>query len=212
VAVLHDESIPLFKALTAKPVGVIGQPFPLKRVREICPVVQKREEVELGSSIGSFILRNRNGEVNLAVLSEIGLTGVIDIWEPKEMDYIQSIRKYLPLPQIKFRMNSGWDNYITQANYSLLGLDLDHRYTWGRFPIDCAGVSMPCVASPSLYTQKILFPSLCVPYHDIEGVVALVKKLVSDARFYEQAVSYAESQMELFSYEECQKRLLNLIS
>lgn len=213
VAVLHDESIPLFKALTSRPVDLVGLPFPLKRVRELCPPVQKREEIELGSSIRSDFTHNRNGLVNLAALSEIGMPGVVDIWDPVEMEYVQSIRKSATLPQIKFRHNDlGWDHYITQANYSLLGLHLDYRYTWGRFPIECAAVRMPCVAPPSLFTQKILFPRLCVPYHDIEGAVALVKKLVSDAKFYEEAVSYAQSQLDFFSYEETKKRLFNLIS
>lgn len=213
VAVLHDESIPFFKALTHKPVDVVGAPFPLKRVREMCPPVRKREEIALGSSIRSILTHNRNAMVNLAALFEIGMPGVVDIWEPVEMEYYQSIRKYLPIPQITFRYSkSGWDQYITQANYSLLGLHLDYRYSWGRFPIDCAAVRIPCVGSPSLYTQKILFPRLCVPYHDIEGAAALVRKLVSDAKFYEEAVSYAQSQIERFSYEQCKMRLYNLIS
>lgn len=212
VAVLHDESIPLFKALTSKPVAVVGAPYPIKRVRELCPPVQKREEIMLGSSIRSILTHNRNALVNLAALSKTGITGVANIWEPVEMEYVQSIRKYLPITQIKFRyFKFGWDQYITQANYSLLGLHLDYRYSWGRFPIDCAAVRMPCVGSPSLYTQKILFPCLCVPYHDIEGAVALVNKLVSDAVFYEEAVSYAQSQIELFSYEQCKARLLNML-
>lgn len=212
VAVLHDESIPFFKALTNKPVDVVGAPFPIQRVREICPPVRKREEIALGSGIRSILTHHRNALVNLAALSEIGMPGVVDIWDPKEMEFVQSIRKYVPLPQITFRYSPlGWDQYITQVNYSLVGLHLDYRYSWGRFPIDCAGVKTPCVGSPSLYTQKILFPRLCVSYHDIEGAVALVKKLVSDANFYNETVAYAQSQIEQFSCEQCRKRLLNLI-
>lgn len=213
VAVLHDGSIPLFKSMTARPVGLVGLPFPLKRVREMCRPVRKKKQIELGSSIRPSFIHNRNALVNLAALSQIGMPGVVDLLDPVEMEYIQSIRKYLPHLQIKFRYNnSGWDGYITEANYSLLGLHLDYRYTWGRFPVECAALRMPCVAPPSLYTQKTLFPGLCVPHHDIGGVVALVKRLVSDARFYKETVSYAQSQIELFSYDQCKMRLLNLIS
>lgn len=212
VAVLHDESIPFFKALTSKPVDVVGLPFPIKRVREMCPPVQKHEEIGLGSTLRSFLTHNKNALVNLAALNKIGMPGVVDIWQPEEMEYFKSIRKYVPLPKIKFRFFIlGWDDYITQANYSLLGLHLDYRYSWGRFPIDCAAVGTPCVGSPSLYTQKILFPSLCVRYHDIEGAQTLIKKLVSDNKFYEDTVSYAQSQMEQFSYEQCKMKLLNLL-
>lgn len=212
VAVLHDESIPLFKALTSRPVGLIGLPFPLKKVREICPPVQKREEIELGS-IWSSNTHNRNALINLAALSKIGMPCVVDIQNPVEMEYVESIRKCVPLLQIECRYNNlGWDHYLTQSNYSLLGLYLDYRFTWGRFPIECAAVRMPCVAPPSFYTQKTLFPRLCVPHYDLEGTVTLVKKLVSDTKFYEETVSYAQSQLDFFSYEETQKRLFNLIS
>lgn len=213
VAVLHDESIPFFKALTNKPVDVVGAPYPIERVHEMCPPVQKRAEIALGSSIRSILTHNRNALINLAALSETRMPGAVDIWEPVEMEYVQSIREYLSIPQVTFRYSKfGWDQYIRQVNYSLLGLHLDYRYSWGKFPIDCAAVMTPCVASPSLYTQKILFPRLCVHYHDIEGAVALVKKLVSDANFYEEVVSYAQSQIERFSYEQCKMRLFNLIS
>ncbi|AGL02775.1 hypothetical protein [Desulfoscipio gibsoniae] len=213
VAVLHDESIPLFKALTSKPVGLVGVPFPLQKVRELCPPVQKRQEIELGSIIEASALRNRDGLVNLVALSEIGMTCVVDMRNPAEMDYLWSIRTYLKLPQIKFRDNNpDWEHYLTQASYSLLGLHLDYRYTWGSFPLECAAVRMPCVAPSCLYTQKHLFPELCVPYNDIPGVVALVKKLVNDVKFYEQALAYAEEQLDFFSGEKTFHRLLNLIS
>lgn len=212
VAVLHDESIPLFQALTYRPVGLVGLPFPLERVRELCPPVRKMEEIELGSSVRSAPVRNRNALVNLAALSKIGMPGVIDILDPKEREYIRSIGEFIPLPQIRFRENNqGWDHYITRANYSLLGLHLDYRCTWGRFSAECAALGMPCVAPPSLYTQKILFPGLCVPHHHIHGAAELVKRLVSDANFYEETVSRARAQIEQFSYAQCKLRLLNLI-
>lgn len=213
VAVLHDESIPLFRTLTGRPVGLVGLPFPLNRVDEMCPPVRKDKKIEIGSSIRSSPMQNRNALVNLSALAKIGLPGVIDMLDPVEMEYIQSIRKYLPGLQIEFRENkSGWEHYITRANYSFLGLHLDYSYTWGMFPVECAAVRMPCVAPPSLYTQKVLFPRLCVPHHDIGMVAALVKKLVSNYRFYRETVAYARSQMELFSPEQCKTRLLNLIS
>lgn len=212
VAVLHDESIPLFKALTSRPVGLVGLPFPLAKARRMCPPVQKCAEIELGSIIEAGLNSSRNGSVNLAALSKTGMPGVVEIRDPVEMEYVQSISKYVTLPPVRFRHNaSDWDRYITLASYSLLGLHLDYRYTWGKFPIECAAVRMPCVAPPSLYTQKTLFPGLCVPYYDIEGAAALVRKLASDARFYEEAVAYAESQLDFFSYEKTRERLMDLV-
>lgn len=213
VAVLHDQSIPLFKSLTNRPVGVVGLPFPFESAGKLCPPVRKDKQIEIGSRIGASLLQNRNALVNLSVLAQIGMPGVIDLSDPVEMEYIQSIREYLPGLQIKFRDNkSGWDDYIARANYSLLGLQLDYSFDWGRFPLECAALRMPCVAPPSLYTQKFLFPGLCVAHHDIAGAVALVNKLVSNFWFYMETVAYARSQMEFFSPDQCKMRLFNLIS
>lgn len=213
VAVLHDESIPLFRALTSRPVSLVGLPYPVEKVQEMCPPVQKRQEIELGSTIRSIFTHNQNALVNLGALAEVGIPGVVNILNPKEKEFIKSVREHVPLPPIRFRYINieGKEHYITQANYSILGLHLDCRYTWGRFTIDCAAVRMPCVAPSSFYTQKVLFPRLCVPFHDIEGAVALMKKLISDPEFYEDIVAYAQSQIELFSYEQCKTRLLNII-
>jgi hypothetical protein len=213
VAVLHDGSIPFFRALTRRPVGLVGLPFPLEKVREMCPPAPKRKVIELGGSVREAFTDGGSALLNMAALSKIGLPGIVDMLDPAEEEYLQSIREYIPLPEITLRQNSqGWDRYITRANYSLLGLHLDYGYTWGNFPLECASVSMPCVAPSSLYTQKTLFPGLCLPHHDIPGAVAMVKKLVSDIGFYEETVAYAQSQIEFFSYAQCKKRLLNLIS
>mgnify|MGYP007012348047 CR=1 FL=1 len=211
VAVLHDETIPLLKLLTTKPVGLVGLPFPLERVRKICPPVQKTEEIELGSIMGASWLRNRNGLVNVTALSEIGMPGTVDIWHPVEILYVESMREFVSIPPIRYRGAFGWQDYITEANKSHLGLHLDFRLTWGRFPVDCAGVRMPCVAPSTLYTQKKLFPGLCVAYYDLEHVKELVIRLVSESKFYEETVAYAESQLSFFSPQKTRERLFNLL-
>ncbi len=212
VAVIHDESIPFFKLLTSKPVGLVGLPFPLERVRKLCPPVQKREEIELGSIMGAYWLRNRNGLVNVVALSEIDLPGTVDVWHPVEKQYVEAMREYLPIPPIRFREAYGWQDYITEANKSLLGLHLDFRLTWGRFPVDCAAVRMPCVAPATFYTQKKLFPDLCVPYYDIDLVKTLVNRLITEPSFYEEVVAYAETQLDFFSPELTIARLMNLLA
>ena len=211
VAVIHDESIPLIKLLTTRPVGLVGLPFPLERVRKICPPLQKGEEIELGSIMGAHWFRNRNGLVNVVALSEIGLPGTVDVWHPVEKEYVAGVREYMPIPPIRFRQAFGWQDYITEANSSLLGLHLDYRTTWGRFPLDCAGVRMPCVAPATLYTQKILYPGLCVPYYDIDAARNLVNRLVSEPAFYEETMDYAESQLDFFSPKKTVERLMNLL-
>lgn len=222
VAVLHEYQIPVIRAITKKPVGVVGLPFPLKKVREdLCPPVEKERIIDLGSALGK--IWSRNGLVNIAVLSETGLPGAADMQDPEELKYLRIMRKYMPIPPIYFRETSYrpfasndrvelWETYITQVNRSLLGIHLDYRLTWGRFPLDCAAVRMPCVATPHFYTQKILFPDLCVLYQDVDRAAYMVKKLLKDRVFYDHVMSYAESKLPYFAESETKERLLELLS
>jgi hypothetical protein len=221
VAVLHEYDIPIIKTLTPKPVGLAGCPFPLKRVREeLCPKVHKNQVIELGSAMG--IVMNRNGLVNLAALSEIGLPGATDNQSLEEIEYVRQMRKYIPIPPIHFR-NKGsdfwqdrvtrWEQFISRINYSIMGLHLDYRQVWGRFALDCAVVRMPCIAADNFQTQKILFPRLCLKnYLDIDHAVKLAKELLKNNSFYEEVMAYAESQLSFFDNEAAKKRLLDLLN
>ncbi|MBF7083833.1 hypothetical protein IT084_12705 [Desulfallas sp. Bu1-1] len=221
VAVHHENHIPVIKRLTNKPVGVVGLPFPLRKVREeLCPPVDKKTIIDLGSALGNLV--SRNGLVNLAVLTEIGVPGAADMQDPVELYYLRIMRKYMPIPPIHFRMTSYnpfssdnrvrlWEEYISQVNYSMLGIHLDFRQTWGRFPIDCAAVRMPCISTPGFYAQQILFPDLCVQYQDVEGAAGLAKRLLKSRSFYEEVMDYAESRLSFFAEAETKQRLLNLL-
>ncbi|AGL02774.1 hypothetical protein Desgi_3431 [Desulfoscipio gibsoniae DSM 7213] len=211
VGVTHEYSIPVVRGLTTKPVGMIGVPFPLKRVREeLCPPVEKKQAIHVGCGTGKSF--NRNGIVNLSALAEIGLPGVVDVWGPEDIEYVRLIKKYIPIPPIYFSHTPRWEDYVVQLNNSFLGLHLDYRQIWGRFALDCAAVRMPCIAPDNFYTQKTLFPRLCVNYQDIDRTVKLAQKLIKNNSFYEETISYAESQLAFFSNEAAKERLLNLVS
>ncbi len=222
VAVLHESHVLVIKKMTKKPVGVVGLPYPLRRVREeLCPPVAKEMVIDLGSALGKIV--SRNGLVNIAALTEIGLPGAADMQDPAEFVYLQMMRKYMPIPPIRFRVTGYnpfnsynrvklWEEYISQVNRSKLGLHLDYRQTWGRFPLDCAAVRMPCISTPGFYAQKVLFPELCVQYQDVDMAVRLAGKLLKNSGFYKRVVDYAESRLSFFTEEETKKRLLNLLS
>ncbi|MHB8917848.1 MAG: hypothetical protein ACYC4H_07475 [Desulfocucumaceae bacterium] len=211
VGVTHEYDIPIIKALTTRPVGMVGVPFPLKRVREeLCPQVEKKQLIHVGCGTGRSF--NRSGIVNISVLSEIGLPGVVDVWILEDMEYVRLMKKYMPIPPIYFNYTPRWEDYISRLNYSFMGIHLDYRQIWGRFALDCAAVRMPCIAPDNFFTQKRLFPRLCVNCQDIDGAVKLAKELLKNNSFYEDVTAYAESQLAFFDNEAAKKRLLNLLS
>ncbi|MCL5290141.1 MAG: hypothetical protein M1489_03795 [Firmicutes bacterium] len=210
VGVTHEYDVPIIKAFTSRPVGMVGVPFPLQKVREEqCPPVEKKQVIHVGCGTGKSF--NRNGIVNIAALSEIGLPGVVDIWIREDIEYIRLMRKYMPIPHIDFSYTPRWEDYVAMLNHSFMGLHLDYRQIWGRFALDCAAVRMPCIAPENFYTQKTLFPRLCVNCLDIDGAVKLAKELVKNQSFYEEVMDYAESQLAFFDNEAAKKRLLDLL-
>lgn len=209
VGVTHEYDIPIIQPLTNRPVGLVGVPFPLKRVREeLCPPVEKKQQIHVGCGTGKIF--NRNGIVNIAALSEIGLPGVIDVWSEDDKEYVYMIKEYMQIPPIYFNYTPRWEDYISQLNCSFMGLHLDYRQIWGRFALDCAAVRMPCIAPDNFYTQKKLFPRLCVDSQDIDGAVKLAKELLKNSTFYEEVMAYAESQLAFFDNEAAKERLLDL--
>lgn len=211
VGVTHEYDIPIIKAVTARPVGMMGVPFPLRKVREeLCPPVEKRLLIHVGCGTGKSF--NRSGIVNIAALSEIGLPGVVDVWIREDIEYVRRMKKFMPIPPIYFNYTPRWEDYIAILNRSYLGIHLDYRQIWGRFALDCAAVKMPCIAPDSFYTQKKLFPRLCVNCLDIDGAVRLAKKLLKDKSFYDEVIAYAESQLSFFDNEAARERLLNLLA
>lgn len=210
VGVTHEYDIPIITALTARPVGLVGVPFPLKRVREeLCPPVEKKRVIHVGCGTGKSF--NRNGIVNIAALAEIGMPGVVDVWSQEDIEYICQMKKYMPIPPLYFSCTPAWEDYIANLNYSMMGLHLDYRQIWGRFALDCAAVRMPCIAPDNFYSQKTLFPRLCIDYQDIDGAVKLAKELMKNNSFYEEVMAYAESQLVFFDNEAAKGRLLNLL-
>jgi len=210
IGVTHEYDIQIIKGLTTKPVGLLGVPFPLSRVRkDLCPPVEKKRVIHVGCGTGKSF--NRNGLVNIAALAEIGLPGVVDVWIPEDIEYVRQVKKFLPIPPIDFSYTPRWEDYIQRLNSSFLGLHLDYRQIWGRFALDCAAVRMPCIAPDSFYTQKRLFPRLCVDFQDIEGAVGLAKELLRNKSFYQEVMDFAESQMNFFDNEAAKQRLLSLL-
>ncbi|MTI85037.1 MAG: hypothetical protein FH756_14365 [Firmicutes bacterium] len=211
VGVTHEYDIPIIQPLTGKPVGLVGVPFPLKKVREeLCPPVEKNLVIHVGCGTGKSF--NRNGIVNIGALAEIGVPGVVDVWGLEDREYIRKMKKYMPIPPIYYNYTPRWEDYIARLNHSFLGLHLDYRQIWGRFALDCAAVRMPCIAPDNFYTQKTLFPRLCVDFQEIDRAVNLAKKLLKDHSFYEEVMAYAESQLAFFDNQGAKDRLLNLLN
>lgn len=98
----------------------------------------------------------------------------------------------LKVRNITFYRRQGWPNYLSQLAPAYLLIHLSNRETVGRNALDCAALKIPCVSTDRSDLQPRLFPQTTLrDSWDIETALELCRRLLCDARFYEEVVSYA---------------------
>lgn len=200
VGIINAKAEGLMRALTQKPVVVIGIPYPVQWTKD-----HRRDRhnglVELGSPPPE-----RYGIWNAAALRKARVPGIC--YHRGEED--ATLAKEL-LPDITLHPMTDWQSYFIHHSGNRIGLHLDGRSTWGRFPLDCAAAGMPCISTRGSQTQSILFPNLTLEYYQIEEAAALVRRLLEDDRFYRDAVAHAEAHLSFFDLGPTRQRLLSAL-
>jgi len=98
--------------------------------------------------------------------------------------------------------------FMNKSN-SYLWVNMDERYTWGRYVLDAAALGIPIITTPSTGHGEILFPKTTVAHpFDIEQAVILGKRLIEDETFYREVIEYADSGIELYKPEIIKDKLL----
>ncbi|OHD15226.1 MAG: hypothetical protein A2Y38_04195 [Spirochaetes bacterium GWB1_59_5] len=95
-----------------------------------------------------------------------------------------------------------WMEYVRELSPCFMGVHLDLLYTRGQFPLECAGLHIPCICSGSDAGRK-LFPQTFIsnPW-DIDRAVDIGNRLIEDRTFYDEVCGYAEDRLtKEFSYK-----------
>ena len=91
-----------------------------------------------------------------------------------------------------------------------VAINLENRYTQGKFSIDCAIAGVPCVGSNTLTAMQKLWPDLAVDAFDLDGAIAKVKRLLEDKQFYNDCINKASANLQYFDVKGSVLRLNGL--
>lgn len=89
-----------------------------------------------------------------------------------------------------------------------MGMDLFQYYAYGRFPVECGALGIPCVTSDRIAAAGVVHPSLGVNPMDARKVRDLVIHLLSDIAFWEKCANEAWQGAEEYSLERSHERMV----
>jgi len=189
-----------------------GIPYPCEWVIDQGRIRYEPEEgypiiIELMSTLD----HNKNGITTLLTakkLKEIYGDKIQIVGYPmgKEMwDYVT--HEIFPPFQIQTGFIGSWQEWFLHRKVTI-GLHLDHRRTWGRYPLDCASIKVPCVSTHA-HTHEIVFPDCVVDPFDIDRAIDKISTLIEDKDYREEIGNYAFNSIEQFNYKNSIERLFD---
>lgn len=202
VGIINDKAYDIMKYLTDKPIRMIGIPYPLRWTMENSQEKTTNNIIELGSTP-----KNRGGIWTMTAFNQLNVSGIAYTSDEEDNKSTMEISN----GRLSLGYDSDWQTYYKEHSKYFMGLHLDDRATWGRFPLDCASANMPCVSTSGSYTQKILFPELTVEYYEISKAVSLCKRLMEDKSFLEYCLLYAKEHINQFDLEPTKQRFLKVM-
>jgi len=226
VNVINRHSLPLFRALTKSKVEYIGMPYPVEGVKKFITPIEKRNRrvflcthllrrwndylaaKEIGmASNGYEISKSRQGRL---LLSELLHTGSFS-W-----DRDANIKKAKTIYNDNFleirKFTKDLKRFFIESSDSYFWMNLDSRYTWGRFVLDAAALCMPIISTVSTCHSEIFFPQTTVAHAmDIERATEIGKRLIGDRDFYEHVAMYPAGKMDFLKAEPMKQALLGAL-
>ena len=208
IGVINDKAKDVLQPYTSKRVEFIGIPYPLEWAQQNNSDT-KQAVIELGA-----LSISRGSAYSVAVVKNLRSqsSALLDFnfvaypLNNSEVKFYNDLRLDCQLAPIK-----EWPDYYKEHSQYYMGIHLDSRTTWGRFPLDCACALMPCVGSYGSYSQEILFPDVTVNYWEVKKAARLVRQLICDDLFFACVVLYAQEKIKEFDIPIIRQRFLNLL-
>ncbi|MBL7999989.1 MAG: glycosyltransferase family 1 protein [Candidatus Kapabacteria bacterium] len=208
------------QSLTNTPVAYVGIPYPVRGIRSLALTKSERKQRVF---VCPFMLNRWN---DYSVASALGLPIV---------GYQKTLRRTLRTlfhnyftygtitnknvlidrtyqlykdDSIQIIPERNLPAYFNEIRENILWINLDERYTWGRYVLDAAALGIPIITTKNTGHGPILFPqtTLETPF-DIPQAIELGNRLLNDEAFYEEVSSYASSRIDMYSPERITEKL-----
>ena len=222
---INRHSLPFFRALSTTTTEYIGIPYPLDDILRLrVPIEQRLKKI----FCCGYLLKRWN---DYFVAKNIGISYygyergfsrklrfLIKNWKnhraifnnKKSFETIQNIYRD---PQLEVRSVAALNDYFAHNAHAWMWVNLDERYTWGRYVLDAAALGIPIITTPSTGHATELFPSTTVdtPY-SLDTAIAIGKSLLHDGDFYKTVTEYPLDKMDYLRPENMKNRLLSLLN
>jgi hypothetical protein len=134
----------------------------------------------------------------------ISVVGYMEDNDPQPKIF-QKVLRWSVFPYMNF------PDFIKVIKEAEIGYDPFYSYSYGRIPCDCAALGLPTVCSEFSYSARVCFPDTCVSPFEAKKSRELLKRLLSDKKFYEQVKEKALVNVEYFNHKNSKERFLKMI-
>ena len=221
VANINLHTTAYLQHLTTTPVEWIGIPYPIQQVKEfetspdlhrnevlICPRQQRTPSFLVAEALGvpvrAYFQKVSRTPKNLKLYLEEGYFGK----DLRVKRWLEEKNSTLKIGELERDMPTFWRD----GGGCKLWVNLDPRYTWGRFVLDAAALGVPIISTKSTAHASILFPETTVDNaFCIDEAIDIGKRLLSDEAFRLKVIQTSQAGLQEFSPESCVNRLLKAL-
>jgi hypothetical protein len=220
---INRHTTSFFAALTKTKVEYIGVPYPVdvisryripieKRNRRvfICPFLLDRwNDYHVAREIG-LPYYGYEKRISRTIKSLLKNKGKQQLLNPNyRMDKAKSVYNDPKLEVIK---NVSIFDFFNQNNNSYIWVNLDDRYTWGRYVLDAAALNIPIITTKSTGHGEDLFPETTLDNEFIiDEAIEIGQRLARDEDFYRYVAEYPNGRMEHLKPEAMKNKLLSIM-
>lgn len=198
-----------------KPVHFVEMPYPVDYVKSLMtPVKDKALLISIGKGVAN-LRYDRN------VTSSLGVFAKIQKKHPKARALILPAERNKEISGIYEEMFGAknvlenemvpWFEYVRRISPCYMGIHLDLLHTRGQYPLELAGLKIPCICSGSIAGRR-LFPYtfLSNPW-DVDTAAQLGIRLIEDKEFYRYVANYAFQVLDSYSFKNKRNELIEII-
>ncbi|MBI3259682.1 MAG: hypothetical protein HYZ54_09440 [Ignavibacteriae bacterium] len=219
---INRHALPLFKAITSSRVEYLGIPYPAAGIRKFeVPFEKRKREVlicpALTSRWNDYFVAKKLG-IEYYGFEQLLSRKIKTLWSnyskhgtfsDKRVLFHKTQKEYED-SNLRIVAMTHLDNVFKITGRSLIWLNLDDRYTWGRNVLDAAALQIPVISTHSTGHAEDFFPELLVSNEfDIDSAIRIGKKLLEDKNFYKSIATIPIEKFDHLSHECMKYKLLS---
>jgi len=221
VNVINRYTVSFFQAMTHVKCAYIGIPYPVEHIAKMALPVEKRRArallcTRLARRWSDYFVANAIGIESYGYEQRISrkLKRIHETWAlHKSLNpnkYFKVIQECYRDNDLEVRRDVGQREFFIHNADAFMWINLDDRYTWGRYVLDAAALRIPIITTRSTGHGEDLFPETTLEDEfQVDKAVAIGKRLLCDPDFYHYVATYPIGKMEHLKHQPMKLKLLS---